>query len=147
YRSSIAGATTGLLFDVTGYYVPGAAGASYVALLLPTRLLDTRAGNGLSGKFVAGAPRTFQVTGRDAIPAAAMPITGNLTGVAQRKAGYVSLGPIATSMPTTSTINFPLGDVRANGVTLSLPGRGRLAAVSIAANTDLLFDATGYFVK
>jgi alpha-tubulin suppressor-like RCC1 family protein len=146
FKSSIAGATTALLFDVTGYYVPGDAGATYVALT-PVRLLDTRVANGISGKFVPGAPRTFQVTGRDAVPADAVAVTGNLTVVGQTQAGFVSLGPIATSNPTTSTINFPAGDVRANGVTMSLPGRGRLAAVSAGAKTDLLFDATGYFIK
>jgi hypothetical protein len=46
-------------------------GATYVPLA-PSRLLDTRFGNGLAGSFRAGVPRTFQVTGRGGVPLAAV---------------------------------------------------------------------------
>ncbi|MGH2489003.1 MAG: N-acetylmuramoyl-L-alanine amidase, partial [Candidatus Limnocylindria bacterium] len=36
--------------------------------LPPARILDTRVGNGLSGPFSAGVPRTFQVTGMGGVP-------------------------------------------------------------------------------
>ncbi len=45
----------------------------------PLRLLDTRVGNGHSGKLSANMPATFQVTGRGGIPAAATAVTGNVT--------------------------------------------------------------------
>ena len=73
-----ASGTTDLVFDVTGYFVPDPTGATYVALT-PARLLDSRVGNGLSGPFSAGVPRTFQVTGRGGVPANAVAVTGNLT--------------------------------------------------------------------
>ena len=149
YKGGPGGATTALLFDVTGYFVPDGSGATYVPLT-PTRLLDTRTGNGLSGAFVIGIPRTFQVTGRGGVPADAIAVTGNLTVTAQTSAGYVSLGPVATASPTTSTINFPLGDNRANGVAVTLGAGGTLSAVYKGgpggATTALLFDVTGYFV-
>ena len=40
------------------------AATTYVPVT-PTRLLDSRSGNGLSGKFKANLARTFQVAGRD----------------------------------------------------------------------------------
>jgi hypothetical protein len=52
-------------------------------------------------------------------------------------------------MPLTSTLNFPLADVRANGVTSPLDNRGRLSAVFVGyagAQTAFVFDVTGYFV-
>ena len=47
---------------MTGYFTHDATGSTYHALS-PTRLLDTRSGNGLSGAFHANIARTFQVTG------------------------------------------------------------------------------------
>ena len=43
--------------------------------------------------------------------------------------GYVSMGPNVPAAPATSTLNTPLGDVRANNVTVALDGSGRLEAV------------------
>ena len=133
--------------DYVDLSVPTAA--TYTAID-PTRLLDTRTGNGLSGKFAAGTPRTFQITGRGDVPANAVAITGNLAVVGQSKAGYVALGPTPTSSPTSSTINFPSGDIRANAVTVSLSDTGELSAVYMAspgATTHLVLDVTGYFVR
>jgi GH25 family lysozyme M1 (1,4-beta-N-acetylmuramidase) len=142
-----AGATTQLIFDVTGYFALDATGATYHPLV-PTRILDTRTGNGLSGTFSANTARTFQVTGRGGVPSNAIAVTGNLTVTGQTAAGYVFLGPVATNNPTSSTLNFPLGDNRANGVTVALGGTGTLSATYAApagATTQLIFDVTGYF--
>jgi hypothetical protein len=136
------------VFDVTGYFVPDASGATYVALT-PARLLDTRFGNGLSGPYGASTPRTFQVSGRGGVPATAVAVTGNLTVTNQSAAGYFFLGPDPISAPTSSTLNFPVGDNRANGVTVALGPGGTLSATYGAvpgASSDLVFDVTGYFV-
>ena len=121
--------------------------STYVALS-PARLLDTRVGNGLSGAFSAGVARTFQVTGRGGVPANAIAVSGNLTVTGQTAAGYVYLGPLPTPSPSSSTLNFPLGDDRANAVTVALSPTGSLSATYAAAagSTQLVFDVTGYFV-
>ena len=138
--------TTDLLFDVTGYFVPDNSGATFVPLS-PARLLDSRFGNGLSGPFNAGVPRTFQVTGRGGVPLTATAVTGNLTATNQTQAGFVFLGPDPVANPTSSTLNFPLSDTRANGVTVALSLTGSLSATfGYAGSTDLVFDVTGYFV-
>lgn len=143
-----AGATTNLIFDVTGYFLQTNSGGATYHEVNPVRLLDTREpDNGLAGTFVGGVPRTWQITGREGIPSTATAITGNLTVVNQTKAGYVALGPVATNTPTTSTINFPVGDVRANGVTVKLSPTGTLSAVYMppGGTTHLVLDVTGYF--
>jgi hypothetical protein len=143
-----AGRTTQLTFDVTGYFLPGDAGATFVPVT-PARLLDSRVGNGLSGLFAANSPRTFQVSGRAGVPASAVAVTGNLTVTGQSAAGYAYLGPNAQSSPTSSTLNFPLGDTRANGVTVALSPLGRLSATYVAPagrTTHFVFDVTGYFL-
>ena len=147
FRGS-AGKSTHLIVDVTGYFVADDTGATYKPVTA-TRLLDTRDGTGgLSGAFKTGTPRTFQVTG-GIIPAGAKAVTGNLTVVGQTTGGYISLTPTATADPKTSTLNFPVGDVRANGVTVPLSATGTLSAVyksSIPGSTHLAFDVTGYYL-
>ena len=115
--------------------------------ILEHDLLRRRVGNGLAGKFSPGVPRTFQVSGRGGVPATAVAVSGNLTVTGQTKAGYVFLGPNPTPAPTSSTLNFPVGDSRANGVTLALGAGGTLSAtLAPSGSTDLIFDVTGYFV-
>ncbi len=143
-----SGATTALILDVTGYYLPDASGATYVTVS-PVRLLSTLGGVGLGGPFVSGTPRTFAVAGVMGIPANAIAITANLTVTSQTSAGYVALGPLATASPGTSTLNFPRGDNRANGLTVPLSATGTLSAVfkgASGATTALILDVTGYYL-
>ncbi len=119
-------------------------GASYTAIA-PTRVLDSRNGTGTT-IFHANTAKDFQVTNGGTIPNTAIAVTGNLTVTAQSAKGYIILAPTAGS--ATSTLNFPVNDNRANGVTVALSGTGKLNAVYKAASgatTHLLFDVTGYF--
>ena len=138
--------TASLIFDISGYFRPNDSGATYHPLT-PARVLDTRFGNGLSGPFDAGLPRSFQVAGRDGVPSNATAVTGNLTVTDVTTAGAVYLGPAATTSPRSSTINFRAGDTIANGVTVALAGDGTLSATYLAMSgtISLIFDVTGYF--
>ena len=143
-----AGQTTDFVFDITGYFLANETGATYTPAT-PVRLLDTRAANGLNGTFKARTPRTWQITGRGGIPSGATAITGNLTVTRQTSAGFVTVGPTATANPSTSTLNFPLGDTRANGLTVKLGANGTLSAVYMAGvgtATHLVLDVTGYYM-
>jgi subtilase family serine protease len=116
--------------------------------ITPARLLDTRTGNGLSGKLVANTPRTFQVSGRGGVPSNATGVTGNVTVVNPTASWAVYLGPDPIASPTSSTINFSAGQVLANGVTVALGSGGTLSATYMSTTgktTDLVFDVTGYF--
>ena len=139
--------STNLIFDVTGYFTPDLTGATYHTIGA-SRILDTRVATGLSHPFVSAVPREFAVAGAGGVDAAAIAVTGNLTVTGQTHAGYVSLTSSSESAPTTSTINVPLGDTRANGVTVGLAGDGGLWATYVGggtAHTNLIFDVTGYF--
>jgi hypothetical protein len=137
-----------VIFDVTGYFVPDASGATYVPFT-PNRILDTRSGTGLSGAFSSHAARTFGVSGIGVLPPYATAVTGNLTVTSQTSGGYLFVGPAATNDPTSSTLNFPIGDDRANGVTVALGTGGTLGVTFVgqasSSNTQVIFDATGYF--
>jgi hypothetical protein len=140
------GPTAHAIFDVTGYFTPDTTGATYHALT-PTRVLDTRSGTGgLSGPFTNHAARTFTVGG---VPAGAIAVTGNLTVTGQTSSGYLAIGPVATNNPGSSTLNFPVGDDRANAVTVALGAGGTLSITFVAPSNGpsvhAIFDVTGYF--
>jgi hypothetical protein len=144
-----SGKTTHLILDVTGYFLEDNSGATYNSIT-PVRLLDTRFSFGLTGRFRTGIPRTFQVGGVKGIPSDAIAISGNLTVTRQTAGGYVSVTPNPTSTPPTSTLNFPVADNRANGVTVPLSATGSLSAVykaTAGSTTDLILDVTGYYVS
>jgi hypothetical protein len=144
---STAGNTTDLVFDVTGYFTADTSGSRYVAIT-PGRLLDTRYGNGLSGKLSANTPASFAVSGRGGIPTSANGVTGNVTVVNPSSSWAVFVGPDPSPSPASSTINFNAGDIKANGLTVALGSGGTLSATYITTpgnTTDLVFDVTGYF--
>ena len=143
------GKTTHLVLDVTGYYLNNPDGARFVAIT-PGRRMDTRfpaPQEGLTGPFGASNARTLIIEPYQGVPVNATAITGNLTVVGQSRAGYVSMTPLADDTPDTSTLNFPLGDIRANGVTGRLSGAGSVGLVYKASGglTHLILDITGYF--
>jgi hypothetical protein len=154
----LPGNTTDVVFDVTGYYVPDGSGSTYIPLT-PNRLVDSRASAriGLSATLVSGSPAWFQVAERLSgdqlrnVPAAAGAVTGNLTVVGQSAKGYLSLTPKAPAgVPDTSTLNFPVDDIRANGVTVALGPGGVLWVTYIRLpgnTTDTVFDVTGYYTN
>jgi spore germination protein YaaH/uncharacterized membrane protein YoaK (UPF0700 family) len=148
YAAPTLGPTAHVVFDVTGYFTPGTSGARYVPLT-PTRILETRSGTGLSGVFGSHVARTFGVTGHGGVPNGTTAVTGNLTVTGQSSLGYLYIGPNTTNNPTSSTLNFPLNDDRANGVTVALSSASALsvtyAAPTLGPTTNVIFDVTGYF--
>jgi hypothetical protein len=125
------------------------AGATYVPVT-PVRMLDSRVNLGTTGPFTASVPKTIQITGRLGIPANAVAITGNLTVTGQQQAGYASLTKVPDANPATSTINFPLGDNRANNITSPLSSTGTVSITYKAGagkQTHFLLDVTGYFLN
>ena len=114
--------------------------------------MDTRPGAVLSLKtnpFHAGAARALDVAGHWGVPVGAQAVSGNLTVTAQTGGGYIAMSPtLPPPVPATSTLNFPLGDNRANGLVTPLNGAGQTWLVYIAATgktTQLILDLSGYF--
>ena len=145
-----------VVFDVTGYFVGNTSGATFLPLT-PNRILDSRASArlGLAASLTSGVAASFPVTGRSRdpnlnVPASAIAVTGNLTVTNEASKGYVSVTPARPSgAPTTSTVNFPAMDNRANGVTVPLGTGGVLWVTFVGtagAHADVVFDVTGYFV-
>ncbi len=148
-----SGSSADLILDVTGYYSNDPGGLLFHPLN-PGRLVDTRQPlgpgsylNGLTGAQ-GTTPRSVQVNGHYGVPADAQAVTGNLTITGQTAPGFVTVEDVAVAKPATSTINFPLGDTRANGLTVPVDDHGRLWFVDRTAagqTVQLVFDVSGYF--
>ncbi len=150
---TLVGAGAGVAAAIGSSPQSAASNAVYVPLV-PSRVLDTRAGNGLSGPLTPYSPRTVQITDRfpdDAtinVPSSAIAITANLTITQPSALGYVSLTPAPVSVPTTSTLNFSAGQTIANEVTAQLGAGGTVSLTYGAAGgntTQVILDVTGYF--
>ncbi len=149
YSSSTAKATAQAIFDLTGYFVRDAHGATFVPVP-PARIVDTRLGAGIKAALATGKVSTFTVAGLAGVPTGATAVTGNVTVVGSAGSGYVAVAPSINpaTAPLTSTVNFPAGDTRANNVVVPLAG-GKLAVEYVGkarTTAQFLFDVTGYFV-
>jgi spore germination protein YaaH len=149
YSSSTGKGTVHLVFDLTGYFVRDANGATFFPVT-PTRIVDSRVKQGIAAPLAAGKVATFNVTGLATVPANAIAVTGNATVTGQTGAGYVTVAPAIVSgvPPSSSTLNFPLRDTRANNVTVPLSG-GKLQVEYVGkakTTAQFIFDVTGYFV-
>jgi hypothetical protein len=144
YWSSDRASSTQIIFDVTGYFTADQSGAHYYTVS-PARLLDSRINLGAQ-RFYSQVPQGLAVASGGEIA-----VTGNLTVTAQSQAGYVTAAPSLASYtaPSTSTLNFPRGDTRANGAVVPLADGYWFALIywasSRASSTQLIFDLTGYF--
>ena len=140
--SNVCGSTVGGTYTVTG--TMGTATGT-------TMLRVSISGATYVARTVAVAV-AVAVAGQGGVLANAVAVTGNLTVTGQTLGGFLYLGPNANNNPTSSTLNFPKGDNRANGVTVALNSiDGSLSATyvaaSLSAHTAVVFDVTGYFVK
>lgn len=114
----------------------------------PCRVVDTRDPPGSVGgpRLVAGADRTFVISGRCGIPAAARAIAANLTVTEPTDHGHLTIFPAGGAPPLSSVINFRPDSTRANNAVLVLGPAGDLVVrCSMATGgTHFVLDVTGY---
>ena len=137
--------TVQFIFDVTGYFIPGLSGATFVPLA-PGRLVDSRIAQGFKGPLKTGGTAAFAVSGQVSVHPIAVAVVGNLTVTAQTSAGWLAAGP--GPVTSTSTLNFPVGDNRANGFVCLLGPDGTLDvtfAGTRGSSTQVVVDILGYY--
>ena len=132
-----------------------AAGALDFYTLTPCRLLDTRTpanpnASPYGGPALAsGSQRVVLASGACGIPDGAKALALNVTVVASPGSGYVTLFPGDGAPALASTINFGLGQTRANNAVakLAASGSGTLGLVSSSPSgpVHVVLDVTGYF--
>ena len=134
---------THMVVDAMGYFAPSATNGIEM-LAAPTRLLDTRTGNGLSGKFTAGQRRDLQITGRGGIPATARAVVINLTSTSSDTGGFITAWPTGIAQPNASVLNRKTGDTVANLAIVPIGSGGKISLYNSTGTTHLIGDVVGY---
>jgi sortase (surface protein transpeptidase) len=125
-------------------FIPGSSQYQAVA---PSRLADTRPDQGAFG-FSRVSPTVIrvQVAGRGGVPTNATAAVLNVTGVNTTAAGFVTVYPSGTDIPTASNVNFDgPGQVLANMVTVKL-GTGGSVDVYMQRTMDIALDVSGAYL-
>jgi hypothetical protein len=114
--------------------------------LAPCRALDTR---GAAGPALAGGTtRTFVMTGLCGIPVTAKAISFNVTVTGPTGAGDLRIFQGGAALPLVSTINYGVGQTRANNGVATLGAAGDLSVRCDQAGTStthMILDVNGYF--
>jgi hypothetical protein len=119
------------------------ADSSYVSVT-PYRVVDTRTSSPLAG----GATLNVQVTGAaSGVPAGAVAAVLNVTAVDPTAAGFLTVFPEGTTMPTVSNLNFAAGTIAPNLVTVGLSASGMVSIYLNTGSTNVVVDVEGYYVS
>jgi len=117
--------------------------------LTPCRVADTRNASGAyGGPFLfATNIRSFTLTGRCGIPATAKAIATNITVTAGTAAGFLTLYPGGSVLPSVSAINYRTRQTRANNILVALGVSGDLLVRCFqpSGTVHFILDVTGYF--
>jgi hypothetical protein len=140
-----------LIFDVAGYYstpdqTPGPDGLFNP--LVPSRLLDTRTGNGgPMAKLTQGQTLNLQVTGRGGVPSSGVSaVVLNVTATNPSAAGYLTVFPAGPATPPlASTLNFGAAETVPNRVIVGVGISGQVSIFNGAGTTDVVVDVNGWF--
>jgi hypothetical protein len=138
------GAAVDVLIDVTGYVLPG----SQYAPVLPTRVLDSRNGSGLSQglphPLAAGAGYPVTISGLAGVATDATSVAVNITIVSGSVPGFLVIFPHGQARPLASNINFGRGVTTAAFALSRLPADGKLTIYSSAPGVNAILDVSGY---
>lgn len=136
--------TTHCLVDVFGYFTPSAG--DRLMPLSPTRLFDTRIGQGVRpGKVGPTEIVEIAVAGHAGVPVGARAVVINLAATETDAPGYLALTPTGQTPGGTSNINFFAGDTVANLVIVQLGPDGKLQLTGPGSGKHALADVFGYF--
>ena len=142
--------TVQLIADIAGYVrggtvtQPGMYGA-----VAPTRLLDTRNGNGAPAAAVPyQGTVNLDVTGVGGVPASGVSaVVLNVTVTAPAAAGFITAYAAGTRRPMASNLNFVAGQTVPNLVVAPVSAGGNVVLYNGApGSVQLVADIAGYFL-
>lgn len=117
----------------------------------PCRVVDTRLASGvpIGGPALAGGiARTLHLAGQCGVPDTAAAVSVNVTVTGAGAAGYLRLDAAGAAASMFSTLNYSLGQTRANNAIVALSSSGDLAALALqnaGSTVHLIIDVNGYF--
>ena len=132
---------TDLVVDVQGSFA--AAGSGYQGLL-PSRVADTRHGQGTSGGVGQGKVLEVPLTGSGGVPGDASAVVLNVTATNPSAAGFLTVWPCGETQPLASNLNFGAGQTVAVAAIVAVRASRTICATSNVA-VDVVVDAEGSF--
>jgi uncharacterized protein YvpB len=133
--------------DVEGYYVPLHNSSGLFRPLPPSRIVDTRTGNGGYQSPIAGGSHIdFPVAGRGGVPSTgAGAVALNITATGSSEGSYLTVFPTGSAMPGSSTVNFPRGGDVPNRTVAKLGTGGRISIFNATGAANVVVDVAGWF--
>jgi hypothetical protein len=118
-----------------------------VISLTPSRLLDSRIGQGFNGPAHDGTVITLPVWGKGGVPQNASAVLMNLTVTQPTAGGFLTAYASGGSAPTVSNANFTAGKTIANLSLIPVGTDGAIAIKSsVAGSVHVIADVQGYIV-
>ncbi len=140
-----------IVLDVAGYYTDPASSPGPDGLfnpLVPSRLLDTRTGNGViaAGMLAPSQKIDLQVTGRGGVPSSGVSaVVMNVTDANASSAGFLTVWPTGVTMPLASNLNFVAGQTVPNRVMVGVGTAGKVSIYNGLASSHVIADVNGWF--
>ena len=139
-----------VIADLAGWFVSPAVdpAAARFAPSDPTRILDTRIGLGLSGRFGPDQKRSLPIplpAGVSADQVTAVVV--NVTAVEPNAGGYLTLWPTGVAQPTASNVNYDSGEVVPNLAIVKLGTGASIDIYSSSGSPNGIVDVLGWFVR
>jgi RHS repeat-associated protein len=144
---------TQVIIDITGYYTSTAngVGAGGLVPMAPTRFVDSRSGLGVpQAQLDGGDSVTFQVTGKNGVPAGAAAVAANIIVINQEGLpGWVRPSP-SGGPESTGSLNYNstkgLSTAMSAQVALGSDGKLTIDTASGGGLIDIIVDIQGYFL-
>ena len=137
-----------VLVDLLGYYEPGPDGGTVFHWFPPTRVLDSRTlgPTPSDGAWGPRETRSQQVSVPDSFQSNMRPraVVVNLTAVDATQDTHLTVWASGGPKPTSSSINLPAGDTRANLVVVPTGYGDTIDIYNSAGDVHVLIDVVGY---
>ena len=134
--------TVDLVADVTGWFDEGAFHG-----VVPTRLVDTRIGQGApTGPLGPNATLTMDVAGHTGVPiAGAESVVINVTATESSETSFLTAWPAGEPRPVTSNLNTLTDRSVAGLVVVKIGAAGAVNLYNFLGTTHLVVDVMGWF--
>jgi hypothetical protein len=143
--------TVQLIADISGYFLAGTPAVSgTLATVSPTRVLDTRTGDGaVKVAVAAGADLVVQIGGSGAVPVGGVSaVVLNVTVTLPMASGYVSAWADGSPMPAVSNLNFTKSQTVPNLAIVPVSANGAIRLHNGSTGTvHLVADVSGYHLS
>ena len=136
-----------VIVDIIGFYddgqlADGTHDGLRFAPMTPTRITDSRIGQGMPGALGQQAQVTL---GAGNLPPATEALSLNVTAVSPTATTFISVWPIGLDRPTVSTLNPERGQIVPNATPVLIRFKNLFNVYNNAGSTHLVIDMVGTF--